>query len=52
MTRPKNIIDTGQYVEPNTFESDSEAALFYAYLELWNYVRELESSNEREESKP
>jgi len=28
MEKPKNVIETGEYVEPNTFENKSEAILF------------------------
>jgi hypothetical protein len=42
MKRPENIIDNGEYNEPNCFESDQEAVLFYAYLEQEKYIDELE----------
>ena len=41
MKRPENIIDNGEYNEPNCFESDQEAILFYAYLEQEKYIDEL-----------
>lgn len=42
MKRPENIIDNGEYNEPNCFESDQEAVLFYAYLEQEKYIDNLE----------
>ena len=42
MEKPQNIIETKEYVEPHTFENDSEAVLFYAYIELQKYVDSLE----------
>lgn len=33
MEKPKNVIETGEYVEPHTFENESEAVLFFSYLE-------------------
>jgi hypothetical protein len=42
MKKPQNIIETKEYVEPHTFENDSEAVLFYAYIELQKYVDSLE----------
>lgn len=45
MEKPKNVIETGEYVEPNTFENDSEAILFFSYLELLDYIKFLESEN-------
>jgi hypothetical protein len=41
MKRPENIIDNGEYNEPNCFESDQEAVLFYAYLEQEKYIDEI-----------
>ena len=41
MERPENIIDNGEYNEPNCFESDQEAVLFYAYLEQEKYIDEI-----------
>ena len=38
MERPKNIIETKEYTEPHTFESDKEATLFYAYIESEKYI--------------
>lgn len=43
MERPQNIIETKEYVEPHCFESDAEAVLFYAYVELQAYVDSLET---------
>jgi hypothetical protein len=31
--KPDNVIENGEYIEPNTFNNDSEAVLFYSYLE-------------------
>lgn len=42
MEKPIDIIESGEYVEPSTFENDAEAILFYAYLELLDYVEFLE----------
>ena len=50
MKRPKNIIDTGDYVEPYTFEHDPEAVLFYAYLEAFKYIEFLEACREYDAS--
>ena len=44
--KPKNVIETGEYIEPNTFENESEAILFFSYLELLDYIKFLESKNE------
>jgi len=46
MKKPIDVIESGEYVEPNTFERDSEAILFYAYLELLKYVEFLEKKND------
>lgn len=43
MERPQNIIETKEYVEPQCFENDAEAVLFYAYVELQAYVDSLEN---------
>ena len=44
MTRPNDIIKNGEYIEPHTFESDSEANLFYSYLESRKYIDRLENT--------
>ena len=44
MTRPDDIIENGEYTEPYTFESDSEALLFYSYLESRKYINRLEET--------
>lgn len=49
MEKPINVIESGEYVEPNTFESDTEAILFYAYIELLDYVNFLENEKNRVE---
>lgn len=41
--KPKNVIETGEYIEPNTFENESEAILFFSYLDLLDYIQFLES---------
>lgn len=43
--KPKNVIETGEYIEPNTFENESESILFFSYLELLDYIKFLESKN-------
>jgi len=43
MEKPKNVIESGEYIPPNCFEKDSEAILFYAYLDLIDYINYLES---------
>ena len=45
MEKPINIIESGEYVEPNTFENEREAILFFSYLELLDYIKFLESKN-------
>lgn len=45
MEKPKNVIETGEYIEPYTFENDREAILFFSYLELLDYIKFLESKN-------
>lgn len=42
VSKPINVIENGKYVEPFTFESDSESVLFFAYLKLLEYVEYLE----------
>lgn len=42
MEKPNNIIESGEYIEPHSFEKDSEAILFYSYLELVEYINYLE----------
>jgi len=43
MEKPINVIESGEYIEPNTFENDAEAILFHAYLQLLDYVKFLEN---------
>jgi hypothetical protein len=50
MKRPKNIIDTCDYVEPYTFENDAENTLFHAYLEAFKYIEFLEACREYDAS--
>ena len=45
VSKPINVIENGEYVEPFTFESDSESVLFSAYLKLLEYVEYLEKNN-------
>jgi hypothetical protein len=40
--KPSNIIETNEYVERNSFESDAEAMLYYSYIEAHNYIKYLE----------
>lgn len=42
MLKPINVIDSGDYLEPHTFESDQEAKLFYSYIEQSKYIEYLE----------
>lgn len=42
MEKPINVINSGEYIEPYTFENDSEAILFNAYINLLEYVEFLE----------
>jgi len=35
---PENIIDSGKYVEPFTFDNDRERILFDAYMDLYEYL--------------
>lgn len=42
MEKPINVIESGDYVEPHTFETDREAVLFYSYLEMVEYIQFLE----------
>lgn len=45
VAKPINVIESGEYVEPFTFESDRESVLFFAYLKLLEYVEYLEKNN-------
>lgn len=38
MERPRNILESKEYIEPHCFENDSEAVLFYAYIEQEKYI--------------
>lgn len=42
MEKPIDVIESGIYVEPNQFENENEAILFYAYVDLTIYVEFLE----------
>ena len=42
MKKPENVLETKDYIEPNNFESDQEAILFYSYVEQENYIKYLE----------
>ena len=42
MEKPQDVIENGKYVEPNAFEIDREAILFYSYLEQIEYIEYLE----------
>lgn len=44
MERPENVTENGKYTEPNSFEKDREAILFYSYLELIKYIEYLEAN--------
>ena len=43
MEKPKCILETKEYLQPHTFESDREAVLFYAYLEQQKYIEYIEA---------
>lgn len=43
MEKPENVTENGEYIEPHSFEKDSEAVLFYSYLEQIEYIKYLES---------
>ena len=42
MKRPTDIIESGEYQEPHSFENDREAVLFYSYIEQIDYIKHLE----------
>jgi hypothetical protein len=42
--KPINIIDSGEYVEPYTFENDRESVLFDAYLNSMKYIEQQEKA--------
>lgn len=44
MTRPDDIIENGEYTEPDIFESGSEIILFCSYLESRKYINHLEKT--------
>ena len=43
MEIPIDIVESGEYIEPHTFESDREAKLFYAYLEDRKYIESVQN---------
>ena len=42
MEKPQDVTENGEYVEPNAFEIDREATLFYSYIEQIKYIEYLE----------
>lgn len=44
MEKPIDVIESGEYIEPNQFATDGEATLFYSYLELSKYIEVLEAA--------
>lgn len=44
-TKPVNVIDCGDYVQPHRFENDREATLFYSYVDQMRYITKLEAIN-------
>jgi len=43
MEKPIDIVEERIYIEPNSFNNDSECELFYNYLESRKYIEWLES---------
>lgn len=46
MEKPIDIIESGEYVEPNYFESEGESKLFHSLLEWMDYSSQLQKENE------
>lgn len=44
MDRPKNILETGAYIEPYTFPNDEEALLFHSLIKWMAYAASLEQT--------